>query len=169
MKHGKRIAALLLTAMLVLGMTACGGEKATSSASEQPASSSAAAAAEAPKDTPAAQPESTESAASIQESAAEPESQRPAVSYPLFDDVTTFTLWTSNSPDLSEIISDLNEYLVFSQLEKETNVRWDATLVQSHLQRYRHLHGRNRLQICGGRPVSGPVRQLCTAAQGYGH
>lgn len=52
MKHGKRIAALLLTAMLVLGMTACGGEKATSSASEQPASSSAAAAAEAPKDTP---------------------------------------------------------------------------------------------------------------------
>lgn len=43
---------------------------------------------------------------------------RPVVSYPLFDDVTTFTLWTSNSPDLSEIISDLNQYVVFEELER---------------------------------------------------
>ena len=28
MKHGKRMVSLLLAAMLVLGMTACGGEKA---------------------------------------------------------------------------------------------------------------------------------------------
>lgn len=167
MKYGKRLASLLLTAALALGLTACGGEKAASSAPAETASNAAETTPEAPKDTPTTQPE--DSAASQQESAAEPEVQRPVVSYPLFDDVTTFTLWTSNSPDLSEIISDLNEYLVFSQLEKETNVRWDATLVQSHLQRYRHLHVRNRLQICGGRPVSGPVRQLCTAAQGYGH
>lgn len=70
-----------------------------------------------------------EEPASAEESIEEPAVQRPVVSYPLFDDVTTFTLWTSNSPDLSEIISDLNEYLVFSQLEQATNVRWDATLV----------------------------------------
>ena len=129
MKHGKRIVSLLLAAMLVLGMTACGGEKAASSAPAAPASSAAETTPEAPKDTTAAEPETSEDAASQQESAAEPEVQRPVVSYPLFDDVTTFTLWTSNSPDLSEIISDLNEYLVFSQLEQATNVRWDATLV----------------------------------------
>lgn len=127
MKYGKRMLSLLLAAMLVIGMTACGGEKAASSAPAEPASSAAETTPEAPKDTPAAASEAAP--ASAQESAAEPEVQRPVVSYPLFDDVTTFTLWTSNSPDLSEIISDLNEYLVFSQLEQATNVRWDATLV----------------------------------------
>lgn len=127
MKRGTRMVSLLLAAMLVIGMTACGGEKAVSSAPAETASNAAETTPEAPKDTPTTQPE--DSAASQQESAAEPEVQRPVVSYPLFDDVTTFTLWTSNSPDLSEIISDLNEYLVFSQLEQATNVRWDATLV----------------------------------------
>lgn len=32
MKHGKRLLSLILVAMLVLGMTACGGEKTASSA-----------------------------------------------------------------------------------------------------------------------------------------
>ena len=96
MKHGKRIVSLLLAAMLVLGMTACGGEKATSSAPAEPASSAAENTPEAPKDTPAAALETEP--VSVQESVAEPEVQRPVVTYPLFDDVTTFTLWTSNSP-----------------------------------------------------------------------
>ena len=123
MKHRKRLLSLLLAAMLTLGMTACGGE---TTSSGQPQTSTPETATEAPK---ATAPPSEAPAASLQESVAEPEVQRPVVTYPLFDDVTTFTLWTSNSPDLSEIISDLSEYLVFSQLEKETNVRWDATLV----------------------------------------
>ena len=125
MKHGKRLLSLVLAAMLAVGMTACGGETASSAPTQAP--SSAAEATKAPENTPAAPAEATTS--QEEASAVEAAPDRPTVSYPLFDDVTTFTLWTSNSPDLSEIISDLNEYLVFSQLEQATNVRWDATLV----------------------------------------
>ncbi len=124
MKHGKRLLSLVLAAMLAVGMTACGGETASSAPTQAP--SSAAEATKAPENTPAAPAEAT---SQEEVSAVEAAPDRPTVSYPLFDDVTTFTLWTSNSPDLSEIISDLNEYLVFSQLEQATNVRWDATLV----------------------------------------
>ena len=127
MKHGKRLLSLILVAMLVLGMTACGGEKTASSAPVE--AGAVENTPEAPKESAVEVPEMPEEPASAEESIEEPAVQRPVVSYPLFDDVTTFTLWTSNSPDLSEIISDLNEYLVFSQLEQATNVRWDATLV----------------------------------------
>lgn len=124
MKHGKRLLSLVLAAMLAVGMTACDGETASSAPTQAP--SSAAETTKAPENTPAAPAEAT---SQEEASAVEAAPDRPTVSYPLFDDVTTFTLWTSNSPDLSEIISDLNEYLVFSQLEQATNVRWDATLV----------------------------------------
>ena len=127
MKHGKRLLSLILVAMMVLGMTACGGEKTASSAPVE--AGAVENTPEAPKESAVEVPEMPEEPASAEESIEEPAVQRPVVSYPLFDDVTTFTLWTSNSPDLSEIISDLNEYLVFSQLEQATNVRWDATLV----------------------------------------
>lgn len=127
MKHGKRLLSLILVAMLVLGMTACGGEKTASSAPVE--AGAVENTPEAPKESAVEVPELPEEPASAEESIEEPAVQRPVVSYPLFDDVTTFTLWTSNSPDLSEIISDFNEYLVFSQLEQATNVRWDATLV----------------------------------------
>lgn len=127
MKHGKRLLSLILVAMLVLGMTACGGEKTASSAPVE--AGAVENTPEAPKKSAVEVPELPEEPASAEESIEEPAVQRPVVSYPLFDDVTTFTLWTSNSPDLSEIISDFNEYLVFSQLEQATNVRWDATLV----------------------------------------
>ena len=127
MKHGKRLLSLILVAMLVLGMTACGGEKTASSAPVE--AGAVENTPEAPKESAVEVPEMPEEPASAEESIEEPAVQRPVVSYPLFDDVTTFTLWTSNSPDLSEIISDFNEYLVFSQLEQATNVRWDATLV----------------------------------------
>lgn len=127
MKHGKRLLSLILVAMLVLGMTACGGEKTASSAPLE--AGAVENTPEAPKESAVEVPEMPEEPASAEESIEEPAVQRPVVSYPLFDDVTTFTLWTSNSPDLSEIISDFNEYLVFSQLEQATNVRWNATLV----------------------------------------
>lgn len=127
MKHGKRLLSLILVEMLVLGMTACGGEKTASSAPVE--AGAVENTPEAPKESAVEVPEMPEEPASAEESIEVPAVQRPVVSYPLFDDVTTFTLWTSNSPDLSEIISDLNEYLVFSQLEQATNVRWDATLV----------------------------------------
>ena len=128
MRNGTKLFALLLALAMILGLTACGSQAPASSA---PAASapSAEEAPEAAPETPEAPEPPQEAASAVEISAAEPEAERPVISYPLFDDVTTFTLWTSNSPDLSEIISDLNEYLVFEELEKATNVRWDATLV----------------------------------------
>ena len=107
MKHGKRLLSLILVAMLVLGMTACGGEKTASSAPVE--AGAVENTPEAPKESAVEVPEMPEEPASAEESIEEPAVQRPVVNYPLFDDVTTFTLWTSNSPDLSEIISDFNE------------------------------------------------------------
>ena len=52
MKRGTRMVSLLLAAMLVIGMTACGGEKAVSSAPAETASNAAETTPEAPKDTP---------------------------------------------------------------------------------------------------------------------
>lgn len=122
----RRVLSLLLAVILLLSMIGCGkgpdvpAVPAQSTPEERaPEVSTGSSATEA----------ELQETASTEESTGELEIQRPMVSYPLFDDVTTFSLWTSNSPDLSEVISDLNEYLVFSQLEKVTNIRWNATLV----------------------------------------
>ncbi len=124
----KKLLALLLVLLMVLSLAACGGETASSAPAE-----ASSAAVEETAETPEAAPEEEPAPeeASAEESVVEetPVIERPVVEYPLFDEPTTYTLWTSNSPDLSEIISDLNEYVVFEELEKVTNVRWDATLV----------------------------------------
>lgn len=125
MRSAKRIAALLLALAMVLALAACGGGASSAPASSVPAEASAP---EESAPAPEPEPEPTEQEPSaIEASVQEPE--RPAIEYPLFDEPTTFTIWTSNSPDLSEIISDINAYTVFEQLEQITNVRWDATLV----------------------------------------
>lgn len=129
MQKGKKMVALLLALAMLFSLIACGNKVASSAApavsatetSEEPVQQTAEVTAE-----PVQEPTSDSAAGA---NMTESDVQQPVISYPLFDDMTTFTLWTSNSPDLSEIISDLNEYLVFEELEKVTNVRWDATLV----------------------------------------
>ncbi len=129
MRNEKKLFALLLALAMVLCLAACGTETTSSNDSANPVQTSAIEVSELPAEEPDTAEVSSEEASSTEASQMEETADRPVVSYPLFDDVTTFTLWTSNSPDLSEIISDLNQYVVFEELEKVTNVRWDATLV----------------------------------------
>lgn len=127
MRNGKKLFALLLALAMVLSLAACGSGT-SSGAPEASAPEQTEAPAQPSAETPEA-PAALEADSAAEMSAAEPAAERPEISYPLFDEVTTFSLWTSNSPDLSEIISSLDEYLVFEQLEKVTNVRWDCTPV----------------------------------------
>lgn len=124
MRNGKKLFALLLALAMVLSVAAC-GDSASSAAPEASAPEQS----EAPVQPSAEATAVPEADSAVEMSAAEPAAERPVVTYPLFDEMTTFTLWTSNSPDLSEIISDLNDYLVFEELEKVTNVKWDCTPV----------------------------------------
>ena len=124
MRNGKKLFALLLALAMVLSLAAC-GDSASGAAPEASVPEQS----EAPTQPTAEAPAVPEADSAEEMSAAEPAAARPEISYPLFDEVTTFSLWTSNSPDLSEIISSLDEYLVFEQLEKVTNVRWDCTPV----------------------------------------
>lgn len=121
MQNWKKVFALLLAVIMVLSLAACGG-KASNAALDTPSEP-------APEVTEAPAQQEPETDPVVDSEAETPEVERPVISYPLFDDVQTFTLWTSSSPDLSEIISDLNMYLVFAELEKVTNISWDATLV----------------------------------------
>ncbi len=125
MRNGKKLCALLLALAIVLSLTACGGGTTSGALSETDVPEKS----EAPAQPAAETPVAPEADSGEEMSAAEPVVDRPVVEYPLFDEPTTFTLWTSNSPDLSEIISSLDEYLVFEQMEKVTNVRWDCTPV----------------------------------------
>lgn len=124
MRNGKKLFALLLALAMVLSLAACGDS--TSSAAPEASTPEQS---EAPVQPSAEAPAVPEVDSGEEMSAEKPAAERPVISYPLFDEMTTFSLWTSNSPDLSEIISDLNDYLVFEQLEKVTNVRWDCTPV----------------------------------------
>ena len=125
----KRIVALLLALIMVFAMTACGAKEVASSMPEEAPVSEATAAE--PETVPEEVPAEPEAEAPAEASVAEEVPEEPAIviNYPIFDEPTTFTIWSSNSPDLSEIISDMNQYLVFEELEKVTNVKWDATLV----------------------------------------
>lgn len=125
MKNGKRLFFLLLVLCMILTLAACGDS--TSAESKESVSDSESTVVSEVAPEPKAVDET--SAAEVSEVEGAPVTERPLVEYPLFDEPTTFSLWTSNSPDLSEIISELNEYLVFEELEKVTNVRWDCTPV----------------------------------------
>ena len=56
-----------------------------------------------------------------------PEAMQPSL--PLFEELTTFTIWTGNSPDLSDIVDEFNDFTVINEMEKRTNLHWDATIV----------------------------------------
>lgn len=49
--------------------------------------------------------------------------------FPLYEAPTTYTIWVTNSPDLSDIIKDFSDFTVIAEMEKLTNLHWDATLV----------------------------------------
>jgi len=49
--------------------------------------------------------------------------------YPIFEQPESFTIWVANSPDLSDVITDFSDFLVISEMEKLTNLHWNANLV----------------------------------------
>ena len=132
MKQATKLLSLLTALSLLLALTACGGSAPASSAPVESTEASAAEPAEEAGEPEAAEATDVEEAGSEEETAEAPEdSEEPeiVIEYPLFDTPQTYTIWFSNSPDLSEIINDMNEYLVFRELEKITNVKWDPTMV----------------------------------------
>lgn len=125
MKQAKRILALLMALAMVFALAACG---------ETPASSAPVASAPQPAETEAATPEPAPPVESTPEepsvdSVQEPETPEIVVEYPLFDEVQTYTIWLGTAPDLNDVVSNMEEFVIFRELEKVTNVTWDATMV----------------------------------------
>ncbi len=140
MKQVTKLLSLLMALSLLLALTACGGAGPASSAPVASAEASAAEPAEeapeapaeeaeAPETTEASYAEETGSEEETADASEEPEEPEIVIEYPLFDTPQTYTIWFSNSPDLSDIINSMDEYLVFRELEKVTNVTWDPTMV----------------------------------------
>ena len=140
MKQTAKLLSLLMVLFLLLAMTACGGK---APASGTPGDSTEVSLAEPAEETAEVPDEATAVPDAVEASDAEevsaedetvgaPEdSEEPeiVIEYPLFDTPQTYTIWFSNSPDLSDIINSMDEYLVFRELEKITNVTWDPTMV----------------------------------------
>ena len=141
MKSVNRIFALLLAAALLLSLAACGNsagsaasaEVAASSAEEvaqeeAPAEAEEAAEPEAPAE---AEPSAEEpvSAEEPEEPAEEPEEPAVVIEYPLFDTPQTYSIWMGSAPNLADVISEMNQFVLFRELETITNVTWDATMV----------------------------------------
>ena len=131
MKKATRILALLMALCMVLALCACGQTAASS-----PAEPSAAEPSVQEEPDPAPEPEAPEPAPEPEipeepsaEEPAEPEKPEIVVEYPLFDEVQTYTIWLGTAPDLSDVVKNMEEFVIFRELEKVTNVTWDATMV----------------------------------------
>ena len=123
MKKLTRTLALLLA--LVFALSACGQ---TGSSAEPQTSVSAASAVE--EQTPA--PTQAAPADSAAEDSAEDstlEAPEVVISYPLFDELQTYSIWLGTAPDLSDVVNNMEEFVIFRELEKITNVGWKATMV----------------------------------------
>ena len=116
----KRIMSLLLAAAMLLALTACSTK--TEEVPTEPEKVEEAAPVESPE---TEVQEETEAEPAPEEEA----SADPKANFPLFDEMTEFTIWTDSSPDLSDIIEDMSDYTIIREMEKLTNLRWDATMV----------------------------------------
>lgn len=123
MKKLTRTLALLLA--LVFALSACGQ---TGSSAEPQTNGSAASTVE--EQTPA--PTQAAPADSAAEDSAEDsalEAPEVVISYPLFDELQTYSIWLGTAPDLSDVVNNMDEFVIFRELEKITNVGWKATMV----------------------------------------
>jgi putative aldouronate transport system substrate-binding protein len=132
MKHTNRILAALLALALILALGACGTTTTTSSeaaAASEPQEETVASVAETPE-APAEAPEaSVAEEVSTEEASVSAEEEPWVIEYPLFDEVQTYTIWLGTAPDLNDVVNNMDEFVVFNELEKITNVGWDATMV----------------------------------------
>jgi putative aldouronate transport system substrate-binding protein len=132
MKHTNRILAALLALALILALGACGTTTTTSSeaaTASEPQEETVASVAETPE-APAEAPEaSVAEEVSTEEASVSAEEEPWVIEYPLFDEVQTYTIWLGTAPDLNDVVNNMDEFVVFNELEKITNVGWDATMV----------------------------------------
>jgi putative aldouronate transport system substrate-binding protein len=131
MKRTNRILAALLSLALILALGACGTTTTTSSeaaTASEPQEETVASVAETPE-APAEAPEESVAEEASAEEASVQEEEPWVIEYPLFDEVHTYTIWLGTAPDLNDVVSNMEEFVVFNELEKVTNVAWDATMV----------------------------------------
>ena len=131
MKKTTRILALLMALAMVFALAACGS---TESTAETAQASSAAEASAPVEEAPAVEepaPEEPAQEPSVVEESIVEEPQEPeiVIEYPLFDELKTYTIWLGTAPDLTEVVYNMDEFVIFRELQKITNVGWDATMV----------------------------------------
>lgn len=132
MKKVNRIPVLLLTLVLAFTLTACGQPTQSAPASTVEHSVTASTIPEAvPSVTEATAPEaSSTTESSLEESSvAEPAAPEIVIEYPLFDETQTYSIWMGTAPDLTEVVKEMDQFVIFRELEKVTNVTWNATMV----------------------------------------
>lgn len=132
MKKVNRIPVLLLTLVLAFTLTACGQPPQSAPASTVEHSVTASTIPEAvPSVTEATAPEaSSTTESSLEESSvAEPAAPEIVIEYPLFDETQTYSIWMGTAPDLTEVVKEMDQFVIFRELEKVTNVTWNATMV----------------------------------------
>lgn len=118
---------------MLLACTGCGNTTASiSSATEETASSFETLPSSSSPETELTPAYGENTASGIEESLLESSLEVESVAqtvFPLYEEPTTYTIWVTNSPDLSDIIKDFSDFTVISEMEKLTNLHWDATLV----------------------------------------
>lgn len=131
MRNAKRILAMLMAVIMILSFAACGSANEEAPVSSAPASE----AVEAPASEPEAAPEAPAPEAPVEESIVEesvveePEEPEIVIEYPLFDELKTYTIWLGTAPDLTEVVYNMDEFVIFRELQEITNVGWDANMV----------------------------------------
>lgn len=130
----KRIIALMLSGVLLLGTLAgCGGESGSGEAQASQSAASAAPTVQASQ--PAAQ--SQQEPASLQEEGSAQEETtaiaeyvRPAAVFPLVEEQETLSAWLPFT-DIAGLISDVSQHLFFQEMEKRTGVHLDIVQVST--------------------------------------
>lgn len=129
----KKIVALLLCLIMVLGLMAgCGQENASVATSESLQSQQSE-----PQEAPASEPVQEEisipeesSALEEEESTAIAEYVRPEAVFPVTEEKATLSVWLPFT-DIAGLIADVSQHLFFTELEEKTNVELDIIQIST--------------------------------------
>lgn len=128
----KRMIALLLSLVMVLGLMAgCGSETASTPAASEAVQSEQSAPQEAPASEPAAAASTLEEGSVLEEeTTAIAEYVRPAAVFPVAEETTTLSVWLPFT-DIAGLIADVSQHLFFTELAEKTNVDLDILQIST--------------------------------------